>query len=235
MPVHLRHGSGLARAAALMTFVVVLLGLGTVSAAAAPGIELSRDGVTYAAALPGGLFEDITITVPGDGQSTDFWVRNVGPVPAYLRVAITGVSVSDPVLADALVVNASTAAHPGTAASLSSALPCRVLTEGDLLAVGAAVHVTATMELDDLMGLSGQGGTAGFSLQIALSDSTIPLPPTICSAGGAVVPVTGGDSAISLASTGYEALLPLIIGVASLTGVGLFLLVASRRRRKAEE
>lgn len=230
-----RHRSGLARASVLVSLVAVLLGLGTSSAAAAPGIELSPDGVTYAATLPGGLFDSITIAVPGDSQSTDFWVRNAGPVAAYLRIAISGVTFSDPVLAGALSVNASTATRPGTAATLSSAQPCRVLTEGDLLPVGAVIHVTATLALGDLTGLDGQGGTAGFALQVALSDSTVPLPPTVCApSSGTSIPVTGGGD-IELATTGSEVPLPLIIGVSALTGVGLFLLVAARRRRKTGE
>ncbi len=227
------------RAAAM---VILALGLGTLgslggalSASAADGIEVSPDGVTYADLLPGGLFDQITISVPGDSQTTGLWVRNAGPVSAYLRVMIANVTVSDPVLAGALTVDASTVAHPGTAAALSMAQPCYVLTEGDLLAPGDTVHVTATLALGDLSGLSGQGGTASFALRIGLSDSVIPLPPTECGTTGTDIVVTGGSGNIPLAHTGAEAPIPLIIGAASVLGAGLFLLVAARRRREAEE
>lgn len=61
------------------TGLVLALALGlapTQPAAAAGGIAVSPDGVTYAAALPGGLFDQITISVPGDSQTTEFWIRN---------------------------------------------------------------------------------------------------------------------------------------------------------------
>lgn len=231
--------NGMSRAATLSILALGLGALGSLggasSASAASGIEVSPDNVTYAATLPGGLFNQITISVPGDSQTTDFWVRNAGPVPAYFRVAIANVTVSDPVLAGALSVNASTVAHPGTAATLAAAQPCRVLTEGDLLSPGDTVQVTARLALGDLQGLVGQGGTASFDLRVGLSDSVIPLPPTSCSTTGTDIQVTGGGGNIPLASTGTETPVPVIIGAASILGVGIFLLVAARRRREAQE
>jgi hypothetical protein len=228
------RGAGLL-AGLVMTFAIIAPPADVAAAAAAGGIAVSPDGVTYAAALPGGLFDQITISVPGDSQTTEFWIRNSGPVPAYLRVAVAAVTVSDPVLADALTVAASTTAHPGTPVALSTAQPCQVLTEGDLLSPGDTVHVTARLALGDLDGLSGQGGTATFALRVGLTDSAIPLPPTSCGEDGTDIPVTDGDGDIPLAYTGAEIPLPLIIGAASILGVGLFLLVAARRRRKVEE
>lgn len=206
-------------------------------AAQGDGIQVSPDGVAYAAALPGGLFDEIAIAVPGDNQAAEFWIRNVGAVPAHLRIALASVSVSDPVLAGALTITASTSAHPGTATALAAAQPCQILTEGDLLSPGDTVHVSATLALGELDGLSGQGGEATFALRVGLSDSAVPLPPTSCGDNGIDIPVTGDPETpggIPLAYTGSEAPLPLVIGAASVLGVGLFLLAAARRRRKGE-
>lgn len=232
---HLRRRASLIAASAAFAMLALALGGAPVAAAPGDGIQVSPDGVTYAASLPGGLFDQITISVPGDSQSAEFWISNIGPVPAYLRVAVANVAVSDPVLAGALSVNASTTAHPGTPAALAAAQPCQVLTEGDLLLPGDTVHVSATLALGDLDGLSGQGGTATFALRVGLTDSVAQLPPTSCGNGGINLRVTGGNGDIPLAYTGSEVPLPIIIGAASLLGIGLFFLVASRRRREVEE
>lgn len=232
--VRLRGVSG----AALATILVATMTLFGSSAAVADSdgdVLVSWDGVVYFPTVPGGFLDQVQISVPGDTQTAGFWVRNAGPVPAYLRIAIANVVTTDPILATALSINASTAAHPGTEATLADAEPCRVLTEGDLLQPGGTVHVTATLALGDLGGLAGQGGTARFDLQVALSDSVIPLPPTTCSDLGTAIPATGGDGHIRLAHTGSDLPLPVIMGSASSLGVGLFLLVAARRRRKAQE
>ncbi|HEU4850261.1 MAG TPA: hypothetical protein VFS93_07615, partial [Terrimesophilobacter sp.] len=96
-------------------------------------------------------------------------------------------------------------------------------------------HVSATLALGDLDGLSGQGGTATFALRVGLTDSAAQLPPTSCGTGGISLRLTGGDGDIPLAMSGSTLPLPFVIGAASLLGVGLFLLVAAKRRREAEE
>ena len=224
-----------AAAAAILVATMTLFGSSAAVADSDGDVLVSWDGVVYFPTIPGGFLDQIEISVPGDTQTAGFWVRNAGPVPAYLRIAVANVVASDPVLATALSINAGTAAHPGTDATLADADPCRVLTEGDLLQPGGTVHVTATLALGDLGGLAGQGGMAKFDLQVALSDSVIPLPPTTCSDLGTNIPATGGDGDIRLARTGSDLPLPVIMGAASILGVGLFLLVAARRRRKARE
>jgi hypothetical protein len=226
-------------ASALASSALAALGLalgGVASpAAAAGGLQVSLDGVTFASALPHALFDDIAISVPGDSQSTELYIRNTGPVAGYLRVSLLGVTVSDPVLADALTVSASTLAHPGEPVELSDARPCQVLTEGDLLAPGDTVRLSSVLSLGDLAGLGGQGGSARFSFRVSLSDAAVrSLLPTACGSG-TDLPAAGGDGRIPLAMTGSEPPLPWIIAAASALGIGLFAAVAARRRRRAEE
>jgi hypothetical protein len=195
------------------------------------GLEVSRDGTSFATTLPG-VFDRIALTVPGDSQSSEFWVRNTGPVPARLRLVIAAVAVSDAALAEALTVAAGTTAYPGTAASLASAQPCRVLSEGELLAPGGSVRVSATLSLGALDGLAGQGGTADFALRASLSDAALgSLPPTSCGASGTDLPAAGRDDA-PLASTGSAPpTAPPVLAAVALAAGALLLVGAGRRRR----
>lgn len=63
-----------------------LLLLGSTSAHAADEIGLSRDGVTWASELPGGLFDGAFRWVPGDSETESFYVRNQGPSDAVMVI-----------------------------------------------------------------------------------------------------------------------------------------------------
>ncbi|MBB5632461.1 hypothetical protein BKA04_000684 [Cryobacterium mesophilum] len=228
------------RASAAGTFVgvafVTALVLGGVvaPASAVTGIEVSRDGMTFTGALPGTLFDQITVSVPGDTQSTVLYVRNAGSTAGFLRVALTSVTVSDPALAEALTVSAATADFPGAPVALAEAEPCHVLTEGDLVAPGGVVRISSALRFGDLQGTIGQNGSATFSFRVSLSDAVVgSLLPTECGSG-TTIPAAGDDS-IPLAHTGAEPPAAMIMGTAVMLGVGLFLLVTARRRREAKE
>lgn len=207
------------------------------AAAAAGEIEVSYDNVTYSPTLPTPLFSSIALHVPGDTQTATFYVRNSGATDARFRLTLHSVTVSDPALANALTVSASPPppGTPGADVSMASAKPCRVLMQGQVIAKDDYLRVTAVLKLGDLQGLAGQGATATFSLRVSLSDSAAPLPPDGCDPGGTDIPGTGGNGSIPLATTGTEVPLPLIMGTAAVLGVGLFLILAARRRRKDEE
>jgi hypothetical protein len=222
-------------AVAAVSVAAFVLGGAVSPAAAASGIEFSRDGVTFTSSLSGSLLDAITVSVPGDRQSAELYIRNAGSVAGFLRVSLADVVVSDPVLADSLTVTAGTSSIPGSPARLSDARPCYVLTEGDLVAPGGVVKVDADLVLGDLNGRDGQGGSATFSFDVSLSDAVVgSLPPTACNSG-TTIPVSGGGGTIPLAMTGAEPPLGLIIGAASILGVGLFLVIAARRRRETRE
>lgn len=205
-----------------------------VPAQAAPVVmEFSTDGINYAPALPGPLFSTINLVVPGDSQSASFWVRNTSASAGYLRVVLSDVVASSPAIADGITVSSSTPAHTGTAVPLSSASPCRVLVEGDLVPAGGAVRVTSTLVLGNLTGTTGQGDTASLSLGVGMSDAAVGgLPPTSCIGSSTFIPVSG--SPVALAYTGSDIPYRLIALSAGVLGVGLFLLVAARRRRREE-
>ena len=97
------------------------------------------------------------------------------------------------------------------------------------------MNLTASLALGDLSGTTGQSGSVSFSLHVTLTDSTIPIPPTTCLAGGSNVPISGGGGSVVLSYTGVESSLPWVIAASTIVGVGLFLLVAARRRSRVEE
>lgn len=196
-------------------------------------MEFSADGITYSPVFTGTLFADITLVVPGDRQTSVFWVRNTSATAGYLRVLLSDVVTSGPAIADAITVQSSTPAFTGTAAPLSAAKPCWVLVEGDVVPAGSAVKVTSVLALGNLTGTVGQSETASLSLGVGMSDAALGgLPPTSCGGATTIIPVSG--SPVRLASTGSETPYSLIALSAGALGVGLFLLVAARRRRQED-
>lgn len=225
----------LATGLVILAAIALVMGGAAAPASAASGIQVSRDGVNYSSVISGTLFNKITVSVPGDVQSTDLYVRNSSSVAGYLRISLSSVTVSDPVLATALIVTAGSPAFPGTPVAIGDAHPCYVLTEGNLVPPGGVVKVSSKLEFSDQPGSAGKQGSAGFSFRISLSDAAVgSLPPTECGSG-TNIPAASGGGRIPLAMTGAEPPFALIIGAASVVGVGLFLVVAARRRREAKE
>lgn len=209
------------------------LGLAAPAQAAPVGIEFSTDGINFSPVFSGVLFPAITIVVPGDHQSSSFWVRNTSGSAGYLRVVLSDVVASGPEIADGITVSSSTPVSTGTAVPLSKAAPCWVLVEGDFVPSGKKVKVTSTLTLGNFSGAIGQNETATLSLRVGMSDAAVGgLPPTSCGGTPSTVPV--GGHAVRLAMTGSETPYSLIAVSAGALGVGLFLLVAARRRRREE-
>lgn len=161
------------------------------AAIAAPGdVQVSADGVSFSNSYPGTLYGGVGHLVPGDSEQETFYLRNAGTEAGFLRVTLTDVVTTDVDFADALTLSASTVASTGTPTAISAANPCRVLVEGQRVNPGERVEVTTTLGLGDLMGSSGQGATAGLSVNVVLSSASAQLPPTSCGQSGVVVPVT---------------------------------------------
>lgn len=174
-------------ALAAVAFVVVML---PQPAAAAPGgIQVSPDGVSYSNSYPGTLFDGIGPMVPGDSEQQSFFLRNSGTEAGFLRITLTDVVAADTDFADALTVSATTAGQAGSAATVSQANPCWVLTEGQRVNPGERVQVTTALALGNLDGASGQGATADLALNVVLSSVAAQLPPTSCGQAGTTVPV----------------------------------------------
>lgn len=172
----------------LAAVAAITLSVGVIAVAPAPAahaaggsIEISTDGVTFVSNLSGSLFTDIATMVPGDSQSANFYVRNSGNQAGFLRITLRDVVSTDAHLASALTVSASVPGFVGAPVAVDTATPCRVLTEGLVLAPGQTATVATSAALGDLLGQNGQGGNADFAIRVALSDATPgSLPPTDC-------------------------------------------------------
>lgn len=207
------------------------------AALAAGAILLSSDGVSFAPTYSGVLFNGIAKFVPGDTQSEVFYVRNGGPDDGYLRLTLRDVTGS-PVLINGLSVSTSVPGGPGADVELSKSQPCWVLNEGIFVAAGATVAVTASLTFDPASGNTTQNGSANFNLGVNLTDTAVVLPPTNCGGSGPLVPGTldsGGSTTGELSYTGTEVPVMLISVAAFVIGVGLYLVVAARRRKRGAD
>lgn len=167
---------------------VLLVVAGATPAHARGELDVSVDG-TFSSANNPPIFTTVTGMVPLESQSATFVVRNSGDEPGYLRVSVSNVSTSTPVLAEALSVQASVTGYAGAPVALSSASPCRVLTEGFVLRPGRSVTVYSVLAMGDLDGQAGQNGFAAFSFDIGLSDvAPGSIAPTSCTPNSSVVP-----------------------------------------------
>jgi hypothetical protein len=174
--------------------MLVLFGAGPATAAN-HAVELSADGVHYSTTYSGTLFSSTALMVPQSSQSGHFWVRNASSEAAYLRVAIGSVTAGGTPFSAALSVAASTPGVSGSPVSVDAAVPCYVLTQGQLVQPGGSVRVDAALALADLNGTSGQQSGIHFDLQVSLSSAaTGSIPATSCISSSGTVPGTPGGT-----------------------------------------
>ncbi len=188
----LRAGA-LAAFASLVVAVAGVLALATPASAAASGVLLSADGVTFSSTYSGALFGSTTLMVPQSTQSGRFWVKNDSSEPAYLRVSVKAVSGSGTAFSGAVSLRASTPVITGPSVPVDAALPCYVLNQGQVLAPGAVARIDIVLAVGDLTGTSGQNANLRFDILAGLSSAaTGSLPATTCLIGSGTVPGTPG-------------------------------------------
>jgi hypothetical protein len=165
---------------------------GAASPAFAVGeILVSSDGTAWGTSMPQDLFVSTALLVPMATQTQTMYVRNSGTSAGYLRISLKDVVINDASYGNALTVAASVPGYPGSPVPVSSAAPCRVLTQGLLMAPGDTVPITATLGLGDLSGTAGQNESAGLNLSITISEGTTSgMQPTQCLPNDTVVVVT---------------------------------------------
>jgi hypothetical protein len=190
------HQSSWCQNATRGAIVAILASGSVVAGAASPAhavgeLLVSSDGVSWATTMPNELFTSTARLTPQSSETTTMYVRNVGTSAGYLRIALRDVVVNDASYGDALTVSASVPGYPGTPESISAATPCRVLTQGLVVAPGQTVPVLASIALGDLTGTAGQNEAAGFNLSITLSEGTTSgMQPTACLPNDTIVIVT---------------------------------------------
>ncbi len=176
--------------AAVASACAVLVSPMAASAAPSDGIELSNDGVTFASQLATPLYSADLRVIPQTSHDSSFWVRNASAEVGFLRIVLSDVTGSDADLLGALSLQADTPSDVGAPEVLTSAQPCRVLTQGAVLAPGSSIRIDTALAVADLVGTAGQSGSVGFRLQVGMSSvDPAGTPATTCVVAGSTVPV----------------------------------------------
>lgn len=128
--------------------------------------------------------------VPETSNDAAFWVRNNSAEVGFLRVVLSDVTGTNADFLNALSIRADTPSTVGSAVPITSAQPCRVLTQGAVLAPGDSIRIDTAFEVANLDGDAGQGGTVGFRMQVGMSSvDPAGTPATTCVVAGSTVPV----------------------------------------------
>jgi hypothetical protein len=182
------------------------------SAAAAtlpPTIEVSPDGTVYSQEFDG-LFEG-TVLVPQASSSDTFSLRNVSDSNVYVRIVLTDVEGSSPLLLSSLTLNVAGSGWTSEPLILSDATPCLEVTTGVALQGGASMTIDADVSMADLVGQQAQQETARFSLHIVATEHVDRPGATACAAASAPpvatptppqLGVTGGTLSLAVALVG---------------------------------
>jgi len=217
-------------AASVLAVGVTTAGLGCVvvpAAEAAPApstglIGLSADGVSWGTSLSAPLFDPRVRWVPGDTRTAVFWVRNQAPSSGDVSVRFSPTVTLSGVDAQALRVRA----RAGDRAWTDVVGPAgQDLLDGDGLPAGQSTPVALQVQMRSDAPNTSMVLSTGLDLDVMVRDA-------LASDGAADGPVVADGAAGQLPQTG--SLLPAwaapIAGGLVLTGAGL-LLVAARRRR----
>ena len=224
----------------VLTAVVLLMAVapGAGAARAASGdILVSLDGVNWSATLPRGLFSSAGMVVPGERMSRTLWVKNGTSTPAILRLSRMQTAATSSLLARAISITAT-----GRGTSGSSLEPqngsCAQLFPDQVVRAGRFTPIVVTLTVEDLQGLEVQGQSATIILVASMS-APGGVAASLCPPGGTSVTALGSGQALtntsgSLAFTGAGLPYPAILIASLLAGLGLFVVLAARRRRRAE-
>lgn len=227
-----------ATAAVLASLAAAVLGIGaTPASAASPVVLVSTDGVTYQPSLSIGLFDGAGILVPGGTASSQLWIKNPTASPATVRVNVGNISVSSSDLADNMNLTAVNTLNGSTVTATWSELSqCDVMVQPVTIGAGAVIRVNLTLAMLNAPGLIAQQQDGALTADVQMKDA----------AGGSFAPSTCDPGTTEPAQTQPAATHPrkvlgytgetfptqlLLLG-SLLVGVGWFLIVARRRRRR---
>lgn len=221
------------------------LGVGATPATAAPvDVLLSTDGVTFSSAPSEGMFDDLGLLVPGESMSSSLWVRNPTPTTTVLRV-----SAREPIFPSAAFAGGVTMTvwDSGTGTTRSTTLGalarCDILVPSQPMAAGATIRLDVTFTMADLTSSVGQNQQASLGLMVAMRDGEAgSFAASACDDEGVLIASNPSRSNLAsnssrpttIARTGTDLPVPLLIAGGLLLGVGIFL-VAGRRRRERDE
>jgi hypothetical protein len=230
--------SRIAAVAAMVAVASALVLGGTVApaSAAADSVLVSRDGVTFATTLDGGLFDGAGMLIPGQSVSRSLYIRNPSGAASALRVSIRNLVSTSTVFAEGVSLSSLDSVPGSTPVSqpLSALSPCDVVTSAASIAAGDTVKLTLTFTMADLTASVAQSDRASLDLMVAMRDAAAgAFSGSACRDDGTLLANTG--SFRTVAFTGGSLPVPLIAGGGLLLGVGMFLIVARRRRQSEDD
>jgi LPXTG-motif cell wall-anchored protein len=258
----IRRSAALALAMALATLVGSGLTLGFASAsadAASPVVLVSTDGVNYQPSLAVDLFSDVGLLVPGDSATSELWIKNPLTTSATVRVNVGSVTSSSVELADNMQLSAVDTSNGGrVAATWSELATCDVMVKPVTIPGGAVLQIDLSLVMLNAPALVAQHQNGSLTADVQMRDAAAgSFPVSSCDPGssdprtfspGAIDPGTTDPGTTTPGTTQPAATQPrkvlgytgetfptqlLMLG-GILVGVGWFLVVA-RRRRKREE
>jgi LPXTG-motif cell wall-anchored protein len=232
---------------ALTTLVVSGLTLGFASAsadAASPVVLVSTDGINYQPTLAIDLFSDVGLLVPGDSATSELWIKNPLTTPATVRVNVGSVTSSSVELADNMQLTAVDTSTGGTvAATWSELATCDVMVQPVTISGGAVLQIDLSLAMLNAPALVAQHQNGSLTADVQMRDAAAgSFPASSCDPGVSDPGTTHSGSAQPAATqprkvlgyTGETFPTQLLMLGGILVGVGWFLVVA-RRRRKREE
>ena len=200
--------------------------------AATDPVLVSRDGATFASAISGGLFDGAGALVPGQSVTRNLWIRNPSASPAAVRVSIRNLVSTSTVFADGVRLTTIDSLPGSTSRTekLSALGKCEVVSSAPSIAAGGTMKLTLTFAMADLTPALAQGDHAALDLMVAMRDAAAgAFTGSACGDNGSVLANTGDSG--DLAFTGELIPVPLIVGGGLFLGIGMSLLLASRRRQ----
>ncbi|MBO9577862.1 MAG: hypothetical protein J7480_03725, partial [Microbacteriaceae bacterium] len=169
-------GAGVAVAVAALLLTVAPGAAISPATAADSGLLLSADGASWFTSLNGNVFSARGALVPGDALPGSFYVMNNRDTPAYLRVGLSDLAVSDASLASALTLTAvATTASDASGSTVGFAAPDAVCTDflrrtGPLPPHGVALVSADLRFKQSTPGRSAQGELARIGFVVELAD-----------------------------------------------------------------
>ena len=195
-------------------------------ASAAGELGLSPDGVTWAAALPGPLFDPAFSWVPGDSEQASFYVRNQSADAAVLNVTLLTGPVEDLIDSGDLKISVRLDNGPFTSAITAGS---HLLLDNLPVDSGTVHEVTVQIDFDPQSTNVTQTKQLDFRFDVTLSQDASVLPPTDGGGNGG----NGGNG--SLPDTGTVVSPFMLLFAVLLFAVGAGLVGYSRRRYTALE
>jgi LPXTG-motif cell wall-anchored protein len=204
-----------------------------------PVVLVSTDGVTYLPNLLVGLFDSVGLMVPGDTATSELWIKNPTDSPATVRVNIGDVSSTSVELANNLQLTAVNSVSGASVTETWSQLAqCDVMVQPITIAAGAVLRIDLSLSMLNAPGLVAQHQDGALTADVSMRDAAAgSFPASTCDPAGASP--TGTEPAATsprriLGYTGETFPTQLLLLGSILVGVGWFLVVARRRRRRAE-